>query len=112
MNSTIAEDLTRLQSAKTDIANAIIAKGVTLSPEDGFEDFSSAIANIPTGSSISVEPLEITENGIYTAPENKAYSPVSVAIAKDIPYITDGLCLYFGEDIGRYRFGEDQWLNL
>lgn len=32
------------------------------------------------GSSISVEPLSVTENGTYTAPEGTAYSPVVVNV--------------------------------
>jgi hypothetical protein len=84
MNSTIAEDLTRLQSAKTDIANAIIAKGVTLSPEDGFEDFSSAIAAIPTSPSITVEPLSVSTNGTYIASSGAAYNPIEVDVQPNL----------------------------
>ena len=32
------------------------------------------------GQSITVEPLTVNENGVYTAPEGKAYSPVSVDV--------------------------------
>jgi len=32
------------------------------------------------GQSISVEPLTVNENGVYTAPTGKAYSPVSVDV--------------------------------
>jgi hypothetical protein len=32
------------------------------------------------GSSITVEPLSVTENGTYTAPEGKAYSSVTVEV--------------------------------
>ena len=32
------------------------------------------------GQSISVEPLTVTDNGVYTAPTGKAYSPVSVDV--------------------------------
>lgn len=30
---------------------------------------------------VEIEPLEVTENGEYTAPDGKAYSPVSVNVA-------------------------------
>ena len=30
--------------------------------------------------SVDIEPLSVTENGVYTAPGGKAYSPVSVAV--------------------------------
>ena len=34
------------------------------------------------GQSITVEPLTVTDNGVYTAPTGKAYSPVSVDVQK------------------------------
>ena len=37
------------------------------------------------GSSVSVKPLSVTENGTYTAPEGKAYSPVSVNVPAPTP---------------------------
>ena len=33
-----------------------------------------------SGQTITVEPLTVTENGVYTAPTGKAYSPVSVDV--------------------------------
>lgn len=47
---TIAENLTRLTTARTDIADAIVAKGGTVTAGDGFEEFPADIATIPTGS--------------------------------------------------------------
>ena len=32
------------------------------------------------GASVTVEPLSVSENGVYTAPPGKAYSPVTVAV--------------------------------
>lgn len=37
------------------------------------------------GSSVTVEPLSVTQNGTYTAPSGKAYSPVTVAVPEGIP---------------------------
>lgn len=48
--ATIEQNLTKLINAKTSIANAITAKGGTVSQGDGFEDFPSDIATIPSGS--------------------------------------------------------------
>lgn len=48
--ATIAENLTKLQTARTNIASAITAKGGTVSQGDGFEDFATDIATIPSGS--------------------------------------------------------------
>ena len=43
---TIAQSLVALQNAKTDMANAITDKGVTLNEGDGFADFAAAIRSI------------------------------------------------------------------
>lgn len=43
---TIAENLTRLQNAKTAIGNAITAKGGTVAASDGLEEFAADIATI------------------------------------------------------------------
>lgn len=42
------------------------------------------------GSSINVEELNVTENGTYTAPEGKAYSPVNVDVSGGNGYGGDG----------------------
>lgn len=63
----------------TDIANAIRAKNGsadTFTPPQ----MAAAIAAIPTGSDVDVEPLNVTQNGSYTAPSGKAYSPVTVNV--------------------------------
>lgn len=46
---TIAENLVRLQNARSSIISAISAKGGTVSSSDGYEDFPAAIASIPSG---------------------------------------------------------------
>ena len=46
--STISQNLTRLQTAKTAIADAIVVKGGTVNSGDGFEDFSFDVLTIPT----------------------------------------------------------------
>ena len=53
-NHTIAENLARLQSARSDISDAITAKGGTVTAGDGFEDFADDIATIPSGSSTEI----------------------------------------------------------
>ena len=65
---TIAENLTRLQNAKTAIGNAITAKGGTVSQGDGLEEFAADIATIPTGGGVTVSsPSRINMlNSIYT----------------------------------------------
>ena len=46
---TIAENLTRLQNAKTAIGNAISNAGGTVGANDGLEDFATDIGTIPSG---------------------------------------------------------------
>ena len=67
----------------TAVANAIRTKGGTSEQLEFPDDFVSAIGDIQTGggSSVTVEPLSVTENGTYTAPTGKAYSPVSVSVS-------------------------------
>ena len=56
-----------------------------------------------SGGNITVEPLSVTQNGTYTAPSGKAYSPVSVSVSgggggvteKQVNFIDyDGTILY------------------
>lgn len=49
MPNTIADNLARLQTARTDIANAITTMGGTVTSGDGFEEFPADIATIPSG---------------------------------------------------------------
>ena len=65
------------------------------------------------GSSIEVESLSVTENGTYTAPEGKAYSPVTVSIGASgitelIPFKFTGMNTYFSA----YIFLDDTPGNL
>lgn len=67
MPNSIADNLTRLQNAKTAIGNAITAQGGTVGAGDGLEEFATAIGTIPAGSDDSghfiKEALPITFNG-------------------------------------------------
>lgn len=49
MPNTIAQNLARLQAARTAIGNAITTKGGTVTQGDGFEEFPADIATIPAG---------------------------------------------------------------
>ena len=67
------------ENTMTGIADAIREKAgnsTTLLPSE----MPDAIANITTGPDIEVVPLTVTENGIYTAPEGQAYTPIDVAV--------------------------------
>lgn len=64
----------------TDIADAIRAKNGssdTYTPPQ----MAAAIGAIPTGGDVTVEALSVTQNGTYTAPTGKAYSPVTVNVS-------------------------------
>lgn len=76
--ATIADNLTRIQTAKDDIRDAILAKGGTLSTEAHIEAYAGAIEALPSGT--DVQELNVTANGTYTAPEGTAYSPVIVDV--------------------------------
>lgn len=67
----------------TAVANAIRQKGGTSASLEFPDDFVEAIGDIQTGggSSVTVEALNVTENGTYTAPTGTAYSPVTVNVA-------------------------------
>ena len=61
MPNTIADNLARLQQAKSDIANAIITKGGTVNSGDGLEDFATDIGTIPSGGGFQPITVNIEE---------------------------------------------------
>ena len=66
-------------STLTGIADAIRAKtggSAAMTPAQ----MATEIGSISGGSSITVEPLTVTQNGTTTAPSGKAYSPVTVNV--------------------------------
>lgn len=68
-----------LTSLFADIADAIREKtGGTA--EIVADDFPDEISSIPSGGDVTIETLSVTENGTYTAPTGKAYSPVTVNV--------------------------------
>ena len=67
--STLNENLTRLSTAKDNIATAIVNKGGTVGEYDGFEDFSTDISTIPTVS--SEDNGKVVVNGVLTNQTNR-----------------------------------------
>lgn len=49
-------------------------------------------ATVTEGLAFEVEPLTVTENDTYTAPEGKAYSPVTVNVAGGASFGTPQIC--------------------
>lgn len=99
MPNTIAQNLARLQAARTAIAGAITAKGGAITTGDGFEEFPADIASITNqytaqdeGKVVSngalVEqtayPSTITNNGAYDTTENNS-------VTVDIPSLPTGI---------------------
>lgn len=102
---TIAENLLRLQNAKTAIGNAITAEGGTVSQGDGLEEFATDIGTIVPPINTVVEAANtsietslgsgssalitksITANGEYTAIDDSAlgYSSVTVNVPQVLP---------------------------
>ena len=71
MPHTIAENLERLKNAKTAIKNAILGKGGTVSSTDGFEDFPTDIASIPSS---GIEPKSPKDVNFYDYDGTCVYS--------------------------------------
>lgn len=74
-------DSTALNSDLTSIADAIREKGGTSSPLVFPGGFVTAINDIPSGGSATIEPLSVTANGTYNPPSGvDGYSPVVVNV--------------------------------
>lgn len=62
---------------------------------DTTDSHGGTIRNIDTESATTIEPLSVTENGTYTAPSGKAYSPVTVDVSGSGGNVTT---VEFGDD--------------
>lgn len=78
----IASELQNLNDKILDAYDAVNDKGGTIPSAKNMANLVSAIGSIPTGGgSVTVTPLSVTQNGIYTAPTGTAYSPVTVDVS-------------------------------
>lgn len=75
---TLDENLVRLQNAKTAIANAITAKGGSVSANDGFEEFPQAILSL-AGQSGTIVPSNVKNS---VEPGTTAYNLARLVDAK------------------------------
>lgn len=68
----IASEITRIQGAKSDIADAIEAKGVTVPSSTKIDGYAALVAAIPQGASQITYPVvtETMTTGTYTLPPN------------------------------------------
>lgn len=86
--ATILEGLNKLSGAlggaetATENLEALNAIAGALGGETNATNNADAIDQIAEHASggVTVEPLEVTENGTYTAPDGKAYTPVTVNV--------------------------------
>lgn len=101
---TIAENLARLQAARTNISTAIATKGGTVPSGAGFEDFPTAIASIPEGTGdhdLFGVPATAQNPKLFTA--TFTTTGTTAALAKMAEYwpfdeITQDGKYYWGED--------------
>lgn len=83
MPNTIAENLQRLQTARTNISSAITNKGIILPEDAGFENFASAIDSIKgeniftLGSEVAHYNYYSTGNGVVSTTNNNLYVKLS-----------------------------------
>ena len=99
----IQSEITRIASAKSDIADAIEYKGVTVPGGSKIDDMAALIRQIRSGGAtitetqdpaggtvisinaeeiLTITPLSVSSNGTYTANSGYAYNPVTVSVAQ------------------------------
>ena len=106
---TIAENLARLQAARTNISAAITTKGGTVPSGAGFEDFPTAIASIPEATSEDADlfgvPATAQNPKLFT--DTFTTTGTTTALAKMAEYWP------FDEvtQDGKYYWGEDNYFS-
>lgn len=78
----IATEITRLQTAKSDLKTSIENKGVTVPASTLISGYSALVDQIITGGTPNIQALNITTNGTYTATGSvDGYSPITVSVS-------------------------------
>ena len=100
----IQSEISRISGNVSATLYAIADKGVSIPLGANSDSLATLVEQIQTGTSITVAPLSVTQNGTYTAPSGTAYSPVSVNVSgggggraekKQVNFIDyDGTILY------------------
>ena len=93
----IASELNALNGYILGAYNEINTMGGTVPANQNMANLASAIGSIPSGSSITVEQLNVSANGTYTAPAGKAYSPIVVNVAGGAVDVVSGVINYDAE---------------
>lgn len=78
----IATEITRLQTAKSNLKTSIENKGVTVPSATKLDGFAALVDQISTGSTPNIQALSVTANGTYTASGGvDGYSPITVNVS-------------------------------
>lgn len=77
----IASELSALNGYILGAYDEINGKGGTVPANKNMANLASAISSISSGTPTTITPLQVTENGTYTAPTGTAYSPVTVNVS-------------------------------
>lgn len=77
----IASELSALNGYILGAYDEINDKGGTVPANKNMANLATAIGSISAGSSTTIEALNVTTNGTYTAPTGTAYSPVTVNVS-------------------------------
>lgn len=96
----IASEISRLQTAKTDIKTAIEAKGVTVPSSAKIDVFDDYIAQIPTGGSYQSKTVSPTESSQIVSPDSgyDALSSVTVNAISNT-YVGSGIARKSSSDL-------------
>jgi hypothetical protein len=78
MPNTIAENLERLKSSRTNIGTTIVNMGGTVASGDGFEEFSYDISTIPSGGGGEAIPCEAALISFGTSDSNVGNGTIEV----------------------------------
>lgn len=77
----VASELSALNGYILGAYDEINGKGGTVPANKNMANLASAISSISSGTPTTITPLQVTENGTYTAPTGTAYSPVTVNVS-------------------------------
>ena len=96
----IASEISRLQTAKTDIKTAIEAKGVTVPSSAKIDVFDDYIAQIPTGGSYQSKTISPTESSQTISPDSGYDALSSVTVnAISSTYVGSGIARKSSSDL-------------
>lgn len=77
----VASELSALNGYILGAYDEINDKGGAVPANKNMANLASAISSISSGTPTTITPLQVTENGTYTAPTGTAYSPVTVNVS-------------------------------